>query len=100
MVNDRKLIWLFYVFIGLLSLLFVNNPEAGFAHYNTCKAVAYSISFAFTTFLCFSIKIFIGALIATCICYTLEIKMRKTPKHYRPTKTFEDAEKEVAVIKL
>ena len=90
------------LFAGLLSLLFVENPEAGFAHYNVWQAVAYSVSFAYTTFLCFSVKtyIFICAILATSICYIcLEIRIRKSPKGYQLTETIqvkrtEDDEKE------
>ena len=90
------------LFTGLLSLLFVKSPEAGFAHYNVWQAVAYSVSFTYTTFLCFSVKtyIFIGAILATLLCYVcLEIRIRKSPKGYQLTETIqvkrtEDDEKE------
>ena len=78
------------MFTGLVSLLFVDNPEAGFAHYNIWQAVAYSVSFAYTTFLCFSIKayIFICCLVATAICYiALEIRIRNVTKSTNITET-------------
>ena len=71
---------------GLVSMLFVDNPEAGFAHYNIWLAVAYSICFAYTTFLCFTVKtyIFIASLLVASVCYgTLEFRIKRTQKTKR-----------------
>ncbi|XP_064597882.1 protein unc-93 homolog A-like [Liolophura sinensis] len=64
---------------ALVALVFHESPDPAFANYHTWKAVGFTVTFAYSSFLCVSTKLYvgIGLLALGMLCYVIvEVKLK------------------------
>lgn len=71
-----------FLFAALYGVLFPRQKEAAFANYRMWESLGFVIAFAYSTFLCLDIKLYIllGVLILSMVTYLwVEYQERKNP---------------------